>query len=208
MIDFEEFKILCKEAIDKSDTHGDLLLNVILGTYERGYEDGAISEVKTDMVISSASVDSLTCETMSINEAIRHCEEVASSCQHKAYNIERDDYADLCECAAEHRQLAKWLRELKELRSRVNNDCISRQAAINECNTNGHISAYELEKLPAVTLPLPPPPPTTTTTFSEEDLIEIQHRFGEWVRFVVEDILSNKRERWKLEKDLERKETE
>ena len=40
---------------------------------------------------------------MTIDEAIRHCEEVA-------------DKMNDCECAADHRQLAEWLTELKELR--------------------------------------------------------------------------------------------
>jgi hypothetical protein len=38
---------------------------------------------------------------MTIDEAIRHCEEVAEKMND-------------CECAADHRQLAEWLRELKE----------------------------------------------------------------------------------------------
>ena len=50
---------------------------------------------------------------MTLEEAIKHCEEVAKSCQLKAYDIERDDYKDLEECAVEHRQLAEWLTELK-----------------------------------------------------------------------------------------------
>lgn len=44
---------------------------------------------------------------MTLEEAIRHCEEVA------------ERYAkteDCAECAAEHRQLAEWLKELKEYR--------------------------------------------------------------------------------------------
>ena len=40
---------------------------------------------------------------MTIDEAIRHCEEVAEKMND-------------CECAADHRQLAEWLGELKELR--------------------------------------------------------------------------------------------
>ena len=38
---------------------------------------------------------------MTIDEAIRHCDEIAAGCG---------------ECADEHRQLAEWLRELKRLR--------------------------------------------------------------------------------------------
>lgn len=61
---------------------------------------------------------------MTLDEAIIHCEEVAESCQLKAYNIERDDYKDLEECVADHRQLAEWLKLLKRiLDSGDCNDC-------------------------------------------------------------------------------------
>ena len=56
---------------------------------------------------------------MTLEEAIRHCEEVAKSCQLKAHDIERDDYKDLEECAAEHRQLAEWLKELKAVHDEI-----------------------------------------------------------------------------------------
>jgi hypothetical protein len=56
---------------------------------------------------------------MTLEEAIRYYEEVAKSCQLKAYDIERDDYKDLEECAAEHRQLAEWLKELKAVHDEI-----------------------------------------------------------------------------------------
>lgn len=40
---------------------------------------------------------------------------------------------------------------------------------------------------------LPSVPPLTET-----DLLELEHRFGEWVRFVVEDMLTGKGERWEM----------
>ena len=53
---------------------------------------------------------------MTLDEAIRHCEEVAADLESyqnqegfSSFNVKR------CECAADHRQLAEWLRELKEL---------------------------------------------------------------------------------------------
>ena len=64
---------------------------------------------------------------MNIDEAIRHCEEVAEEkeldagmlrelsclCEFDAENY----YAKRCrECANEHRQLAEWLKELKKYR--------------------------------------------------------------------------------------------
>ena len=44
---------------------------------------------------------------MTLDEAIKHNEEIADS-----YNNTVPD----CDCAKEHRQLAKWLRELKAYR--------------------------------------------------------------------------------------------
>lgn len=59
---------------------------------------------------------------MTLDEAIRHCEEVASGL------IEASENADLqgdekeakgcCECAREHKQLAEWLKELKAYKGR------------------------------------------------------------------------------------------
>ena len=40
---------------------------------------------------------------MTLDEAIKHCEEVA----------EEQEEKECLECAAEHRQLAEWLKELK-----------------------------------------------------------------------------------------------
>ena len=61
---------------------------------------------------------------MTLDEAIRHAEEVA---EYDCYNDEQK------KCADEHRQLAEWLRELKRLReSATDADTISRRAAIDE----------------------------------------------------------------------------
>lgn len=58
---------------------------------------------------------------MTIDEAIKHCEEVAEELDMKAgFETDNERYAmseserDQCkECASEHRQLAEWLKELK-----------------------------------------------------------------------------------------------
>lgn len=54
----------------------------------------------------------------SLEEAIKHCEEVAETQEENCKYAEHDHYTKLeaSACAAEHRQLAEWLRELKELR--------------------------------------------------------------------------------------------
>ena len=59
---------------------------------------------------------------MTIDEAIKHCEEVASGCEWEAMKCDESDgyeshvKAESLNCAADHRQLAEWLVELKELR--------------------------------------------------------------------------------------------
>lgn len=61
---------------------------------------------------------------MTIEEVIRHCEEVAEQKEHESF-IDRwsddDEWSESVkeechQCAADHRQLAEWLMELKELR--------------------------------------------------------------------------------------------
>jgi aspartate carbamoyltransferase regulatory subunit len=57
---------------------------------------------------------------MTIEEAIKHCEEVADTCEYEASKYDMTDAYErsvACkegECASEHRQLAEWLRELKD----------------------------------------------------------------------------------------------
>ena len=62
---------------------------------------------------------------MNLDEAIKHCEEVAEEQDMKAgfetdnqtyimSEMERESYR---KCAKEHRQLAEWLKELKHRRS-------------------------------------------------------------------------------------------
>jgi hypothetical protein len=55
---------------------------------------------------------------MTLDEAIRHCEEVAWENDKKAMCIEEayqtTEQQNCEQCAADHRQLAKWLTELKE----------------------------------------------------------------------------------------------
>ena len=55
-----------------------------------------------------------------LESAIKHCEEVAEDKEYianklldrKSYKIVREDYL---KCASEHRQLAEWLKALKEI---------------------------------------------------------------------------------------------
>ena len=57
---------------------------------------------------------------MTIDEAIKHCEEVATEKEDNARWELTSTWKDECiECAAEHRQLAEWLKELKSLRKKA-----------------------------------------------------------------------------------------
>lgn len=54
---------------------------------------------------------------MTLDEAIKHAEEVAEEYETDSVNINFDE--DSClKCAKEHRQLAEWLKELKAYRER------------------------------------------------------------------------------------------
>ena len=62
---------------------------------------------------------------MTIDEAIKHCEDVAETCEYDASRCDETDryeQHEMCElgkCAADHRQLVEWLRELKDLREKT-----------------------------------------------------------------------------------------
>lgn len=53
---------------------------------------------------------------MTLDEAIKHAKEVAE--EHTKYN-RYGGFESCDECANEHRQLAEWLKELKQLREQV-----------------------------------------------------------------------------------------
>ena len=56
---------------------------------------------------------------MTIDDEIKHCEEVAENQEWMAENYDDDSMGTkLCkECAEKHRQVAEWLRELKKYRA-------------------------------------------------------------------------------------------
>lgn len=60
---------------------------------------------------------------MTIDEAIKHCLETAEQLEERAnipYKVEDSELQDnACrDCAADHRQLAEWLTEYKELKTK------------------------------------------------------------------------------------------
>ena len=54
---------------------------------------------------------------MTLDEAIKHAEEVAEEKEEQAWEAQlQEEYITCKDCAKEHRQLAEWLKELKQLR--------------------------------------------------------------------------------------------
>lgn len=73
---------------------------------------------------------------MTLEEAIKHCEEVAEELEKKARKKNDGTMSTRIkceECAKEHRQLANWLRELKAYRGGCKcDDCIYSEKASDE----------------------------------------------------------------------------
>ena len=79
----------------------------------------------------------------------------------------------------------------------MNNDLIRRQSAINELeNTECELLPEEWNELTNAIKQVP-----STEPLTEEDYIELRDRFGEYVEFVVRDMVTGKGERWTKVKD-------
>ncbi len=94
---------------------------------------------------------------MTLDEAIKHAEEKAKEQQSRADNWIREwdnGFVNYCnKCAEEHRQLAEWLKELKQLREQADGDLISKQMVLDviEREEFKGDAISEIEKLPSVT---------------------------------------------------------
>jgi len=83
---------------------------------------------------------------MTLDEAIKHCEEKAKEQKEKATAIARAKepfykYAECAECAKEHEQLAEWLKELKAYKERPQGEWIymaTPNGLILQCNKCKH----------------------------------------------------------------------
>lgn len=130
---------------------------------------------------------------MTIDEAIRHCEEVMVENLEKTKDRNASDpIAINCfECADEHRQLAEWLKELKAYKEQ-SGDAISRQAALDlakDLTFEGGckhrcVDVLDIEELPPVT---PPQKPIDKSAMMYEIYMNGVNMSGEyqgcWVRF-------------------------
>lgn len=91
---------------------------------------------------------------LTLDEAIKHCLEVAEQNEKKAEYRPRMDYydeiesrAECLECATEHRQLAEWLMEVKDLREEninLKNDNERLRDCVDGCVHNGELDYAEL----------------------------------------------------------------
>ena len=85
---------------------------------------------------------------MTLDEAIKHCLEVAEQNEKKAEYRPRMDYydetesrTDCLECAADHRQLAEWLEDLKTA-SFLLGEAIDEMYKGTSCNPTYWLSKY------------------------------------------------------------------
>ena len=91
---------------------------------------------------------------LTLDEAIKHCLEVAEQNETQADKIGRqligsaiDKYATDCrECATEHRQLAEWLTELKKAKSIIR-VCNRMLGHLLECEIESTSTRHEVETL-------------------------------------------------------------
>lgn len=82
---------------------------------------------------------------LTLDEAIKHCAEVAEQNETKALRIGRQykgtllnrDAKECRECAADYRRLAEWLRELQEWRTNpfkmIRRTCVEEKQKSNSC---------------------------------------------------------------------------
>lgn len=90
---------------------------------------------------------------MTLDEAIRHAEEVAETCEYDASKWDMTDAyeqsvaCELGKCVEEHRQLAEWLKELKTLRQYIVTELEISCASSNDIFDENDERYYVLDKL-------------------------------------------------------------
>ena len=84
---------------------------------------------------------------MTIDEAIQHClEQVAKYERQCEFGVSQEGKEFNSQCAADHRQLAEWLTELKQWR-RVYGVCPSYEMCIPECKEGYDAQIAEYKRL-------------------------------------------------------------
>lgn len=115
---------------------------------------------------------------MTLDEAIKHTEEVAikmeceAMCVEEAYQTAKQ--ADCEKCAEEHRQLAEWLRDYKRLLEQEPcEDAVSRQAVLDLVNSDWKYEGLEID-----VASLPPVIPQQKTGHWEDISNGIEYDWG------------------------------
>ena len=115
--------------------------------------------------------------TLTLDEAIKHCEEVAEDKKAQAWEAQlQEEYGKVksCkECAKEHKQLAEWLKELKQFKEQEPcKDAISRAEAlkvVDDMDIPEDMSTFEIKSHIGVEIgTLPPATP--------------KRKVGEWIK--------------------------
>lgn len=89
---------------------------------------------------------------LTLDEAIKHCEDIAESCEWEAGRCDETDryecheMHELGKCAAEHKQLAEWLRELKEAKAIIR-VCNRVLGFLLECEIENTSTRHEVKTL-------------------------------------------------------------
>ena len=81
------------------------------------WSGGVNAAIDIIIAVPPAQPESCVDTIDALNESIKHFDDMAEECRRNA-NIERNDYMDMRDDAAEYRQLSIWLNELKWLRER------------------------------------------------------------------------------------------
>ena len=90
---------------------------------------------------------------MTLDEAIKHCEEKAKELREKAITDYENDkttlaeFASCRECASEHEQLAEWLKELKAYKERLQGKWVISEIRCPNCLEYFQTDCYSTEEL-------------------------------------------------------------
>ena len=101
---------------------------------------------------------------MTLDEAIRHCEEVAEGCSGT-------------ECKADHRQLAEWLKELKERREHFADVGKMERTESHACDSISRQAAIEIVRVRCARIPTM----AIRAMMEIKDLPSIQPKRGKWI---------------------------
>lgn len=116
---------------------------------------------------------------MTLDEAIKHAEEVAKGNEKLAEFYYKEPgrntaLGDSCmDCAAEHYQLVEWLKELKALKAKPCEDCISREDAVE--------LVYKARRMPPIEGVLTDTMSWAIAFVGNASSVEPERKLGKWI---------------------------